>query len=452
MENTHTGHGIDYSGKTLFKMTWPIFIELLLQLLVGNMDQIQLSHFNDTAVAAVGNANQVISVIILMFNVTSLAAMILVSQYRGARDLRSVNQIYTLSLAVNLALSLVLAALLTLGADPILRIMHAPQETLAEARLYLQIAAAALPFQALMLTFSAFLRSSAKMTVIMTITALVNVGNIAGNAVLINGIGPFPRMGAAGAALSSSIFRVVGFLLMMWMFIRNVPDARLSMQLLKPFPGKLLRRLVSIGLPTGGESLSYNLSQMSCLVFVNMMGTYVVTTRVYAAMFASCIFMLISAVSQAGQILISYLVGARDLDGANACCKRILLMFCPLNIGIAVVMFLLSGPLFSLFSSDERVIALGQAVMLVEVFLEIGRSFNIVLVRNLQAVGDIKFPVLVGIASQWIIAVGAGYVLGVVCGWGLVGLWIAFALDENVRGLIFIVRWKSGKWRSMRTI
>ena len=69
----------DASAKSLMKLSWPIFIELILQLLVGNMDQIQLSHFNETAVAAVGNANTIITVVLLTFNVISLAAMILVS-------------------------------------------------------------------------------------------------------------------------------------------------------------------------------------------------------------------------------------------------------------------------------------------------------------------------------------------------------------------------------------
>ena len=90
--------------------------------------------------------------------------------------------------------------------------------------------------------------------------------------------------------------------------------------------------------------------------------------------------------------------------------------------------------------------------MLVEVFLEIGRSFNIVLVRNLQAVGDVKYPVAVGIASQWIIAVGLAWFLGIHQGMGLVGMWIAFAIDENVRAAIFLLRWKSGRWRQMKTI
>ena len=323
---------------------------------------------------------------------------------------------------------------------------------MAEACTYLRITAAALPFQAIMLTFSAFLRAGAHMKVIMLITGFINVCNIAGNAVLINGIGPLPRLGAAGAALSSSIFRVVGMVLMGWMFFRYTQQARVGISLLRPFPKGLLRRLLEIGLPSGGESLSYNLSQTSCLVFVNMMGTYVVTTRMYTVMFANCIYMLISAASQAGQIVVGYLVGARDLDGANECNKRLLKLFCPITVGIAAVLWVIATPLYGIFSSDERVLALGAQIMAVEVFLEVGRSFNIVLVRNLQAVGDVKFPVLIGIFSQWVIAVGVGYLLGVVLNWGLVGLWVAFALDENFRAVIFLLRWKSGKWRQMKTV
>ncbi len=442
----------DASAKSLMKLSWPIFIELILQLLVGNMDQVQLSHFNETAVAAVGNANTIITVVLLTFNVISLAAMILVSQYRGANDLASTNQIYTLSLLVNGLLSLFLAVVLLVFAEGLFSLMQVPQELMAEACTYLRITAAALPFQAIMLTFSAFLRAGAHMKVIMLITGFINVCNIAGNAVLINGIGPLPRLGAAGAALSSSIFRVVGMVLMGWMFFRYTQQARVGISLLRPFPKGLLRRLLEIGLPSGGESLSYNLSQTSCLVFVNMMGTYVVTTRMYAVMFANCIYMLISAASQAGQIVVGYLVGARDLDGVNECNKRSLKLFCPITVGIAAVLWVTATPLYGIFSSDERVIALGAQIMAVEVFLEVGRSFNIVLVRNLQAVGDVKFPVLIGIFSQWVIAVGVGYLLGVVLNWGLVGLWVAFALDENFRAVIFLLRWKSGKWRQMKTV
>ena len=442
----------DFSNKTLFKMSWPIFVELILQLLVGNMDQIQLAHFNDTAVAAVGNANQIITLVILVFNVITLASMILITQYSGANDNNSVNLIYTLSVAVNIVVSIFLAVVLIIFRVQIFDIMQVPDAVKHEAQIYLLITAVSLPFQALMLTFSAFLRAGAHMKTIMYITGLVNVCNIIGNALLINGIGPFPKMGAAGAALSSSIFRILGFLLMAFAFFSNNANAKISSALLKPFPKHLFRRLLSIGLPSAGENFSYSLSQMSCLVFVNMMGTYVVTTRAYATIFATCIYMLIAAVSQAGQILIGYLVGSRDLDGADRCCIKIMKLFCPINVGIAALMAVFARPLFSFLTSDPAIIALGQQIMIIEIVLEIGRSVNIVMVRNLQAVGDVAFPTAIGILSQWIIGVGLGWLLGVHFGMGLIGLWLAFTADENVRGIIFIFRWKSGKWKKIKTI
>ena len=288
---------------SLLKMTWPIFIELLLQMLVGNMDQIMLSHFNGTAVAAVGNANQIINVLVLTFTVINLAATILISRYLGAQDTKSVSQIYTLSVGVNLLLGVLLTVVLVGLRTPLLLAMKVPGEIRPEASAYLLITGLSMPFQALMLTFSAFLRAHARMKTTMLVTGIINIVNIVGNAAFINGIGPLPRMGAAGAALSTSICRVMGMVLLGIAFYRSVPGEKMKASLLRPFPHDLLKKLLGIGLPTGGENLSYNLSQMACLVFVNTFGTYVVTTRMYCVMFAQVCYMLILAVSHYRKLL-----------------------------------------------------------------------------------------------------------------------------------------------------
>ena len=72
---------------SVFKMTWPIFIEILLQMMVGNVDQFMLSHYSQHSVAAVGNANQIINIVILALSVISMAATILIAQHRGAKKL-----------------------------------------------------------------------------------------------------------------------------------------------------------------------------------------------------------------------------------------------------------------------------------------------------------------------------------------------------------------------------
>lgn len=437
---------------SLLQMTWPVFIELLLQMLVGNIDQIMLSQYNTTAVAAVGNANQIMTTLILSFNVICLAATIMLSQYLGAREEKKVEQIYTLAAGLNLLISLVLTGILLVSADGLFQMMQLPLEARPEAKIYLTITAFSLPCQALMLTFSAFLRAHAKMLVIMCSTGFINLVNIIGNIVFIYGIGPVPRMGAAGAAISTSICRTAGMLLMMFAFFRTIPGTRISLQLLRPFPKDLLGRFFRIGLPSGGEGLSYNLSQSTSLIFVNMMGTFAVTTRMYTVMFAQICYMLINAVSQSTAIIIGYCIGARDFDQADRQNWHVLKRFTPISMVISVILALFAQPLFGLFSSDPQVIALGQQVLWVDVLLELGRCFNIVLVRNLQAVGDVAFPVTIGICSQWIVGVGIAYLLGIHLGLGLVGIWLSFMLDELLRAVIFVVRWKKGRWRHIKTV
>ena len=244
MQQTKEGSLLDTS---LFRMTWPIFVELILQMLVGNIDQIMLSHYNQTAVAAVGNANQIMTILICDLQCNQFGVHNFNQSVPCARDPKNVSRIYTLSVLVNGIVSLVLAAGLFLFAGPILSLMQAPVEVRPEAMSYLRITALSLPFQALMLTFSAFLRAHAKMLVIMLSTGLINLINIVGNTAFIYGIGPLPQMGAAGAAVSTTLCRIVGMLMLLGAFYRSVEGEKIRVALLRPFPTDLLKRLLGIG-------------------------------------------------------------------------------------------------------------------------------------------------------------------------------------------------------------
>lgn len=72
-----------YDSRKVFMMSVPIFIELLLQMLVGNVDQIMLSQFSQNSVAAIGNGNQIMNLIIIVLNMTSVGITIMISQYIG---------------------------------------------------------------------------------------------------------------------------------------------------------------------------------------------------------------------------------------------------------------------------------------------------------------------------------------------------------------------------------
>ena len=107
---------------------------------------------------------------------------------------------------------------------------------------------------------------------------------------------------------------------------------------------------------------------------------------------------------------------------------------------------------YPVFTTDPEILSLAHNVLLIEIFLELGQAVNIVMVSCLQAAGDIETPMLVGIFGMWLCAVPLSYLFGIYWEWGLVGIWIAMAVDEILRGLLFVYRWYSGKWKNRRLI
>jgi len=122
------------------------------------------------------------------------------------------------------------------------------------------------------------------------------------------------------------------------------------------------------------------------------------------------------------------------------------------SAAISVTLAAFSRQIFGLVTDSAEIIALGGRIMLIDIFLEAGRAGNLTMVRSLQATGDIRFPILLGIASTWVIAVGLSFLLGVKLGFGLAGVWVAMASDEILRATIFLFRWRSGRWKTKKLI
>ena len=300
-------------------------------------------------------------------------------------------------------------------------------------------------FQAVYLTFTAFFRSNQMMKESMIVAVIMNLLNIGGNAVLIGGAFGLPALGVAGAALSSDISRVVGVILIAVLFRRKFGPV-LSWKLLRPFPADQLRRLLRIGIPAGGESISYNLSQVAIQSICNLFALFVINTRVYANMFAMLTYMFGSAISQAAQVLSAHLMGAGRTEDVDRLVKRTLAAAITISCLVAVVLLVFCQPLLGLFTQDPQVLELFRVIMIIELPLELGRAVNMVMCRALQACGDIRFPITICIFSAWLTAVGGGFLLAVPLGLGLAGLWIAMACDECLRAVLFLLRWHSRVW------
>lgn len=430
----------------LWIITYPIFIEILLNMLVGNVDQFMLSRFSDNAVAALSNVTQIMGIVFVLFSVLATATTILVSQVLGAKDYDKVSEIYTVAVHVNLAFGILMSILLTVFARSILGLLQTPDELMKDALTYLYIVGAGVFGQAVISTMGAIFRANGHALYGTIISMGVNILNIIGNALLLFGWFGLPRLGVAGVAISTLVSRGVGMVLMLILFKLKI-NGSINLKYLRPFPRATLVKLLKVGIPSAGEELMYNSAETVVLGFANTMGAMVLAGRAYAYIIAWFSVLYTVAVSEGTQIIVGHLIGAGDEDAADRRVRRTLWPAVLVSLCITVTIYLNSDTLLSIFTSNPEIIAIGKQLLFMEIFREFGSTFNVVIIRSLQAAGDVRFPVFIGILSMWGVMVPLAYLFGVHFGLGLLGLWIGVACDELVRAVIVFFRWKKGYWR-----
>ena len=432
-------------SRQLSSLAGPIFIETLLVMMLGAVDTFMLSRYSDNSVAAVGVVNQLMNLVFLLFEVISIGTSILCSQYIGAGRRDKVIQVVGISLIFNLFSGMLLSLGLYLFAGSLLQMMGLRPDLMSDGLPYMKIVGGFAFLQAISLSLSASLRSADKAKYPMYVSMVVNVLNIIGNYSLIFGKFGMPALGVEGAAISTSLCRFVSVvLLFVILFKKHIPS--FPKELFSPFPWIELKNLLKIGIPSAGEHFSYSLSQVVITYFINMISNQALATRSYIVNIVMFTYIFALSIAQGGAILVGHLVGMKKINAAYTIGKRIMRLGTATSVTLALLTAIFGKHILGMLTSDPWIISTGAAILWIEVLLENGRALNFFGVNSLRSAGDIYFPVLVGIVVMWGVQVVGSYLLGISLGWGLIAMWAVFALDENIRGFIFIRRWNSFKW------
>ncbi|MCE9669998.1 MATE family efflux transporter [Myxococcus stipitatus] len=429
----------------LFRLTWPIFLELLLFMMMGTADTLMLSGVSDDAVAGVGFVNQFLFICILVMEVVSNGASVVVSQYLGARRVEEASRISALAITLNLMLGLVVSAGLLLGGDALLQRMNLHGVVLEHARTYMGIAGGFIFIQALINVFSGLIRTYGFTRESMFIALGMNVLHVAGNALLIFGRGGFPRMEVAGAAISTVVSRGVALVVFAWMLYR-VMEVRMRARDYVTFSPDIIRKILRVGVPSALEQGTYQSCQAVFLYYVTFLGSTALAARQYANAISQYVFLFSLAVGMGTAIIVGRHVGARRPDDAFRQAFQSLKWAVAITVVVDVVVILVRVPLVGLFTHDGAIVQLTAKLLVLGLLLESGRSFNLVLVNALRSAGDATFTVYMGFASMVCMSLPLGYFLVFELGLGLPGVWLAVAADEWVRGISMWLRWRSRIW------
>lgn len=436
---------------SMLVLAGPIFMELLLNILLSNVDTVMLSNYSQNSVGAVGNANQMMFMFIILFNVIAAATGVVVAQYLGAKKTENMNQIYSLAVIFNLVLGVLISIITFFASGSLMKLLKVDVSQVGDAVAYMKIVGSFLFLQAGYNVMVQILRCHGYTRVGMYISLSVNLINILGNWLFLYGPLKFLGLGVAGVAISTVTARILALTVALVIFFR-LKIGKISIKELNPFPGKIFVKMLRIGVPSAGENMVYSFYQLILMSFINPMGASAANAKVYANTLMSFSVVFANAMAQATQIVTGHLVGAGREDAAEKRVLKTLGTALPVSVAIATLNCLLCPFTLKLFNCDAQTLVLVRQILMVGIFLEIGRTTNLVVIGSMKAAGDVLFPVFVGMAVMWGVGISVGYSCGVLFSIGVAGVFMGTAADECVRGIIALLRWKSGRWKGKTVV
>lgn len=435
----------------LFHLTWPIFLEVFLFMLMGIADTFMLSALSDNAVSGVGAANQYIQIAILVLEVVGNGAAIVVSQYLGSRRFIEASKISGLAVTLNLGVGVLLSIGFILFSKKIMIAMNLQGDVLVYANQYLSIVGGAIFLQAVINALAAIIRVHGYTKQTMLVSLGMNIIHVVGNYALIFGKFGFPELGVQGAAISSVVSRLVAMLVFFWL-LYQVMEYRVKVVYYFTMSKEYIRKILQIGLPSAFEQILYQGCQIVFLYYITYLGAESLAARQYAVNISMFTYLFAIAIGMGTAIIVGRLVGANEKDEAYKSVWTSVKWALLFTLVMVAIVMIFRIPLLSLFTNNEHVIQIGASVLILSILLETGRTMNIVIINSLRAAGDAKFPVAMGALSMVMMSLPLGYFLVFVLDLGLPGIWLAITADEWTRAIIMYFRWKGRRWEKFALV
>lgn len=435
-----------FSNRELANLIGPLVIEQLLAVFVGMADSIMVANVGEAAVSGVSLVDNIMILIINIFAALATGGAVVAGQYIGRKDEKSACKAAA-QLVWFVSLSAVAIMILVyLGKDIILNQVfgHITAEVKGHADIYLLIVTASIPFIALYNGGAAIFRAMGNSQVSMRVSLLMNAINVTGNAILVFGL----RIGTAGVAIPTLISRMVAAIVITVLLCNQTRILHIERTLKIRFDGRMIRKILAIGVPNGLENSMFQLGKILVLSLVSTFGTYAIAAN--AVSNAIALFQILPgmAISLAITTVISQCVGANDYEQVRYYLKKLLAIIYVAMVGTVALIFLALPLILKAYNlSDQTAAAATNIIHFHGISAMIIWPLSFALPAAYRAAGDAKACMYTSIVSMWIFRIGFSYLVGKYMGLGVFGVWVAMVIDWVVRAICFIIRYFNGKWK-----
>lgn len=440
-----------FSDKSLRKMIIPLFLEQLLVMLVGMADTLIVSYAGEAAVSGVSLVNQFNTIFIYLFTSLASGGAVVISQYIGKSAVEDAGEASSQLLSFSTAFSVLLAVLVILGNERMLRLMFGKVENdvMQACITYLRISAYSYPALAIYNSGAALFRSIGKTSVTMYLSVASNIINVIGNV-----IGVFVlKAGVAGVAYPSLLARIFSAVVVTWLCFQKKYEVTYRCQWIFKWNGELMKNILNIAIPNGLENGVFQLVKVALSSIVALFGTYQIAANGVAQSIWSVAALAGISMGPIFITVIGQCMGNGDTKAADDYFKKLTRITLLLSSAWNLLVLLLT-PVFLMFyalepETKQLVIWL---VLIHNLFNAVAFPFSGALSNGLRAAGDVKFTMYVSVICTIAVRLLLSYILGITLQMGVIGIAVAMVCDWIIRAVIFFQRQKSGKWKTFQVI
>lgn len=426
-------------------------MEQLLVMLVGIADTFVVSYAGEAAVSGVSLVNSFNTIFIYLFTALASGGAVIISQYIGRHDTEpageSASQLFTVSLLFSAAAAVVILML----HRQILRLMFGKvePEVMEACVTYLRISAYSYPAIAVYNAGAAVYRSVGKTSTTMYISVLSNIINVIGNV-----IGVFVlNAGVAGVAYPSLAARMFSAVVITGLCFRKRERVQYRLGWILQWNRDLMRRILGIAVPNGIENGIFQFVKVALSSVAALFGTYQIAANGIAQSIWSMAALAGVTMGPVFITVIGQCMGAGDSGQAEYYFKKLLKITLLLSLIWNAMIFAVTPLLMKAYIlADETKRLVILLVLIHNVFNSIAFPFSGPLGNGLRAAGDVKFTMVVSIASTIGGRLIFSLLFGIVFQMGVIGIACAMCLDWLLRAIIFYVRFKAGKWKCFKVI
>lgn len=440
-----------FNNKALAALIIPLIIEQLLSVLVGMADSIMVASVGEAAVSGVSLVDTIFVLMINIFAALATGGAVIAGQYLGKKRpkdaCRAVDQ-----LTIFIVLSgVVITGFIYLLNDYILSGVFGQIEpdVMANAKRYLLITNASIPFIALYNAGAAVFRAMGNSKISMKMSIIMNTINVVGNAVLIYGF----DFGVAGVAIPTLVSRMFAGVGMMILLRSQKNELHFSRPFAFRLEWSMLKKILHLGLPNSLENSMFQLGKILVLSMVSAYGTASITAN--AICNNLCGLQILPGVAMGHAILavVAQCVGAGDYEQVRYYTKKLLTITYVANFASVGLLLLINPLLLSLYGvSAEAEMYATNIMMLHSAMCIVFWPMSFTLPNVLRAANDVTFCMVLSIIAMWVIRIAGSYLLGTVFDMGVFGVWAAMTIDWVVRAIGFFIRYLRGKWVMKRAI